>query len=93
MQARGDPSPLSAAAIDLSSSATNAIKTVQSGSDHFVRIEEIYNADQVYNTLEDWMVIGKLIPHVDGNIILKKAMCRETGKPASFTSALSKKDV
>ena len=51
----GELDPYSVAAINLSGSGTNAIKIVQPGIDHYIGIEEVTDADQVYNALSDWM--------------------------------------
>ncbi len=51
----GELDPITSTAIDLSGGATNAIKLIQTGEDHYIGIENFDEADQVYNALSNWM--------------------------------------
>ncbi|MBN2601541.1 MAG: hypothetical protein JXR87_06085, partial [Candidatus Marinimicrobia bacterium] len=51
----GELDPIISTAIDLSGGATNAIKLIQAGEDHYIGIAAFDEADQVYNALRDWM--------------------------------------
>ncbi|MDO9547675.1 MAG: hypothetical protein Q7J65_01750 [Candidatus Marinimicrobia bacterium] len=51
----GELDPITATAIDLSGSATNALKLIPSGEDHYIGIEKFDEAGQVYNALSNWM--------------------------------------
>jgi len=51
----GEMDPMSAVSIDLSGTATNAIKLVQSGLDRYVNTGDLDDAGLVYNALSDWM--------------------------------------
>ena len=51
----GEIDPMSAVSIDLSGTATNAIKLVQSGLDRYVNTGDLDDAGLVYDALSDWM--------------------------------------
>ena len=52
----GTNDPWSAGAIELTG-ATNAIKIMQDGANHKVKIADLENPSQVYNALEEWLGI------------------------------------